>query len=171
MLNPEIQDAFNRQINAELYSAYLYLSMAAHFEARSLVGMAHWMRVQAQEEVGHAIRFFDFINDRDGRVTLTEIAGPKTKWSSPLEVFQDAYEHEQKVTGLINGLSNLAANSKDHAAHNFLEWFVNEQVEEENTVRTIVDQLKLVGEDGVGQVMMDGRLGQRAAAPAGAQPQ
>jgi ferritin len=170
-LNPEIQDAFNKQINAELYSAYLYLSMAAHFEAQSLVGMAHWMRIQAQEEVGHAMRFFDFIHDRDGRVTLTEIASPKTEWSSPLEVFQDAYEHEQKVTGLINGLSNLAANSKDHAAHNFLEWFVNEQVEEENTVRTIVDQLKLVGEDGVGQVMMDGRLGQRTAAPASAQAQ
>jgi len=171
MLNPEIQDAFNKQINAELYSAYLYLSMAAHFEAQSLVGMAHWMRIQAQEEVGHAMRFFDFIHDRDGRVTLTEIASPKTTWSSPLEVFQDAYEHEQKVTGLINGLSNLAANSKDHAAHNFLEWFVNEQVEEENTVRTIVDQLKLVGENGVGQVIMDGRLGQRAAAPAAAQPE
>jgi ferritin len=171
MLNPEIEDAFNKQINAELSSAYLYLSMAAHFEAHSLVGMAHWMRIQAQEEVGHALRFFDFIHDRDGRVTLTEIERPQTKWDSPLEVFQDAYAHEQKITGMINGLSNLAANSKDHAAHNFLEWFVNEQVEEENTVRTIVDQLKLLGEDGVGQFILDGQLGQRTAAPAAAQPQ
>jgi ferritin len=169
MLSPEIESAFNQQVNAELYSAYLYLSMAAHFEAQSLVGMAHWMRIQAQEEVGHAMRFFDFINDRDGRVTLTQIAGPKTKWSSALEVFQDAHEHEQKVTGLINGLSNLAANSKDHAAHNFLEWFVNEQVEEEDAVRTIVDQLKLVKEDGVGQFILDGQLGQRTAAPAAPQ--
>lgn len=169
MLNPEIQDAFNKQINAELHSAYLYLSMSAHFEAQSLAGMANWMRVQAQEETGHAMRFYNFINERDGRVTLTGIEGPKTEWSSSLEVFQDAYEHEQKITAMINDLSNLAASLKDHAAHNFLEWFVAEQVEEENAVRTIVDQLKLVGEDGVGQFILDGQLGQRTAAPAEAQ--
>lgn len=169
MLNPEIQDAFNKQINAEFFSAYLYLSMAAHFEAQSLAGMANWMRVQAQEETGHAMKFFNFINERDGRVTLTQIESPKTEWKSTPEVFQDAYAHEQKITGMINDLSNLAANSKDHAAHNFLEWFVAEQVEEENTVRTIVDQLKLVGGDGVGQFILDGQLGQRTAAPAAAQ--
>ncbi len=169
MLNPEIQDAFNKQINAELHSAYLYLSMSAHFEAQSLAGMANWMRIQAQEETGHAMRFYNFINERDGRVTLTGIEGPKTEWSSPLEVFQDAYEHEQKITAMINDLSSLSASLKDHAAHNFLEWFVAEQVEEENAVRTIVDQLKLVGEDGVGQFILDGQLGQRTAAPAEAQ--
>jgi len=169
MLNPEIQDAFNKQINAELHSAYLYLSMSAHFEAQSLAGMANWMRIQAQEETGHAMRFYNFINERDGRVTLTGIEGPKTEWSSSLEVFQDAYEHEQKITAMINDLSNLAASLKDHAAHNFLEWFVAEQVEEENAVRTIVDQLKLVGEDGVGQFILDGQLGQRTVAPAEAQ--
>lgn len=168
MLSREMQDAFNKQINAEFHSAYLYLSMAAHFEAQSLEGMANWMRIQAQEEVGHAMKFFSFINERDGRVTLTEIEAPKTEWNSPLEVFQDAYAHEQKTTGMINDLSNLAAVSKDHAAHNFLEWFVAEQVEEENTARTIVDQLKLVGDAGVGQFMLDGQLGQRTAAPAAA---
>ncbi|MHC4177110.1 MAG: ferritin [Planctomycetota bacterium] len=169
MLNPETQDAFNKQINAEFHSAYLYLSMAAYFEAQSLAGMANWMRVQAQEETVHAMKFFDFINERDGRVKLAEIEAPKTEWNSPLEAFQDAYEHEQKITGMINGLSNLAANSKDHAAHNFLEWFVAEQVEEENSVRTIVDQLKLVGDNGVGQFILDGQLGQRTAASSGAE--
>ena len=169
MLNPEIQDALNKQINAEMFSAYLYLSMAAHFETQSLQGMANWMRIQVQEETAHAMKFFDFINERDGRVTLTEIEAPKTEWGSAAEVFQDAYEHEQKITGMINELSNLAASSKDHAAHNFLEWFVAEQVEEESTVRTIVDQLKLVGGDGVGQFILDGQLAQRTAAPAAAQ--
>ncbi len=169
MLNPEIQDALNKQLNAEYFSSYLYLSMAAHFEAQSLPGMANWMRMQAREETVHAMKFFDFINERDGRVILTEIEAPKTEWKSPLAAFQDAYEHEQKITGMINELSNLAGSSKDHAAHNFLEWFVAEQVEEENTVRTIVDQLKLVGDDGVGQFILDGQLGQRTAAPAAAQ--
>ncbi len=169
MLNPEIQDAFNKQINAEFFSAYLYLSMAAHFEAQSLEGMASWMRVQAQEETGHAMKFFNFIAERDGRVTLTQIESPKTEWKSTPEVFQDIYAHEQKITGMINELSNLAASSKDHAAHNFLEWFVAEQVEEENTVRTIVDQLKLVGDNGVGQFILDGQLGQRTAVSAGAE--
>ena len=171
MLNPEIQDAFNEQINAEFFSAYLYLSMAAHFEAQSLEGMANWMQVQAQEETGHAMKFFNFINERDGRVALAEIERPKTEWNSTLEVFQDAYAHEQKITGMINELSNLAATTKDHAAHNFLEWFVAEQVEEEDTVRTIMDQLKLVGDDGVGQFIMDGQLGQRTAAAAAAAAQ
>jgi ferritin len=163
MLNSEIQDAFNRQINAEMYSAYLYLSMAAHFEGRSLPGMANWMKVQAQEEMGHAMKFFDFINECDGRVTLTAIDGPKTEWGSSLEVFQDAYQHEQKVTAMINELVSLADRLHNHAARNFLEWFVAEQVEEEDSVRTICDQLKLVGEDGVGQFMLDGQLGQRTA--------
>ncbi len=168
MLNPKIQDAFNKQINAELFSAYLYLSMSAYCESQSLEGMASWMRFQAQEEMGHAMKFFNFLNDRDGRVTLTGIEGPKTEWNSAREVFADAYAHEQKITGLINDLSNLATAEKDHASHNFLEWFVAEQVEEENTVRTIVDQLKMAGENGVGQLILDERLGQRAAQPAAA---
>ena len=166
MLKKKIQTAFNKQLNAEVYSAYLYWSMSAHFESLNLKGFASWMRIQALEEMTHAEKFFNFINERDGRVTLTQIESPKTEWNSTPEVFQDAYAHEQKITGMINELSNLAASSKDHAAHNFLEWFVAEQVEEENTVRTIVDQLKLVGDNGVGQFILDGQLAQRTAVSA-----
>jgi len=167
MLSPKVLEALNKQINAELFSEYLYLSMSAYFEAESFKGMAQWMRVQAGEERIHAMKFFDFINDRDGRVTLTEIKAPKTQWKSPLDAFEDAYKHEQKITGMINELSNLAQAEKDHAAHNFLEWFVNEQVEEEVNALTNVDQLKLIGDNGVGLYMIDQQLGQRtAAAPA-----
>jgi ferritin len=164
MLSAQIQEALNKQINAELYSEYLYLSIAAYFEAESFRGMAQWMRIQAGEEHLHAMKFYDFINDRNGRVTLAQIEAPKTQWSSPLEAFEDAYKHEQKITGLINDLSNLAQAEKDHAAHNFLEWFVNEQVEEEAAALNIVDQLKLVGASGVGLYMVDQQLGQRTAA-------
>jgi ferritin len=163
MLNAKIQDAFNRQLNAELFSAYAYLAMGAHFEATSFKGMAAWMRVQAQEEVGHAMRFYDFINDRDGRVVLAQIGAPKTEWSSPLEVFEDAYKHEVKVTGMINDLSNLAFAEKDHVANNFLQWFLNEQVEEEATVLTIRDKLQRVGDNGAALFILDEELGRRGS--------
>jgi ferritin len=166
MLNPRIQDAFNGQLNAELYSSYLYLSMAAYFDSQNLAGMANWMRLQAQEELAHALKFFDFINERDGRVKLTQVDGPKTEWQSPLDAFQDAYKHEQKVTGLIHGLVDLAISEKDHAANTFLKWFVTEQVEEEATVKSIVDKLKLVGDSSVALFMIDGELGQRAPSAA-----
>jgi ferritin len=123
------------------------------------------MRVQAGEEHGHALKIYDFVNDRDGRVILAEIEAPKTEWKSPLDVFEEALKHEQKITGLINDLSNLAFAEKDHACHDFLEWFVKEQVEEESVARTIVDQLKLVGNDGTGLYMIDQKLSQRATAP------
>jgi ferritin len=163
MLSSKLQDAFNGQVNAELHSAYLYLSMAAYFESKDLKGMAHWMVVQAGEEKQHAMRLFDFINDRGGRVLLTQIEGPKTEWKSPLEAFEDAYQHEQKITGMINGLMNLVAVEKDGAGHDFLEWFCREQVEEEASAQLIVAQLKLVGGDGVGLYMIDQQLGQRQA--------
>jgi ferritin len=165
MLSAKVQEALNKQINAELFSEYLYLSMSAYFEAKSFKGMAQWMRIQAGEEHGHAMKFFDFLNDRDGRVLLAQIEAPKTDWKSPLDVFQDALAHEQKVTALINDLSNLALAEKDHASHDFLEWFVKEQVEEESVARLIIDQLKLVGDNGTGLYMLDEKLGQRAAAP------
>ena len=165
MLSPKIQEALSKQINAELFSEYLYLSMSAYFEAVSFKGMAQWMRTQAGEEHGHGMKIFHFVNDRDGRVTLTQIEAPKIEWKSPLDVFEDALKHEQKVTGLINDLSNLAFAEKDHAAHDFLEWFVKEQVEEESVARTIVDQLKLVGNDGTGLYMIDQQLRQRGSAP------
>ncbi len=166
MLNPKIEDAFNGQLNAELYSSYLYLSMSAYFESQNLAGMANWMRVQAQEELGHAMKFFDFINERGGRVTLTQLEAPKTQWAYPLDAFQDAYEHECKVTGLINGLVDLAIGEKDHAANTFLQWFVTEQVEEESSVQTVVDKLKMIGDSGGAVFMLDGELGQRTLPPA-----
>jgi ferritin len=166
MMNARVQDAFNQQINAELFSEYLYLSMAAYFESESLKGMANWMRIQAGEEHNHAMKFYHFILDRGGKVTLTQIDAPKTNWSSPLEIFEGAYAHELKISGLINNLANLTIDEKDHAAHQFLEWFVTEQVEEESAAQMIVDQLKLVGENGVAIYMIDQELGKRTPAPA-----
>jgi ferritin len=161
MLSAKLQDAFNKQINAELFSSYLYLSMSACFEAMDLKGMAHWLRVQAGEENQHAMRIFDFLNDRSARVTLTAIEAPKAEWKSPLEAFEDAYKHEMKISGMINDLMNLAALERDGASHDFLEWFVREQVEEEAAAQLIVAQLKLVGDSGVGLYMLDQQLGQR----------
>jgi len=168
MLNPKIQDAFNEQINKELFSSYLYLSMAAYFESQSFTGMAQWMRIQTQEENMHAMKFYDFIHERNGRVTLTEIAAPKTEWQGPLDAFEEALKHEQMITASINALADLALAEKDHAAHSFLQWFVNEQVEEEASVQAIIDKLNLVGDNGVALFMIDQELGQRpapAAAP------
>ncbi len=168
MFNPKMQDALNRQINAELFSSYLYLSMSAYFESVDLAGMAGWMRAQAAEEEVHAMKMFAFINQRDGRVLLDAIDKPKSEWNSPLEVFEEVYQHEQKVTALINGLVDLAETEKDYATVNFLQWFVNEQVEEESTARGICSKLKLVGDHGPALLMMDAELGSRAA-PAPAQ--
>jgi ferritin len=161
MLNTNIQDALNSQINAELYSSYLYLSMSAYFDSQNLTGMANWMRIQAQEELTHAMKFFDFVNERDGRVVLTQVGAPKTEWTSPLDVFEDVLAHEKKVTGLINELVDLSLTEKDHAANIFLQWFVTEQVEEEANASTIVDKLKLIGDTPVALYMLDGELGQR----------
>ncbi len=163
MLSQKLQEAFNRQINAELHSAYLYLSMAAYFESNDLKGMAHWMTVQAGEEKGHAMRFYDFINDRNGRVLLTQIEAPPTEWKSPLDVFEASYAHEVKITSMINELMNLVATERDGAGHDFLEWFCREQVEEEASAQLIVAQLKLVGNAGVGLYLLDKQLGERAA--------
>ena len=170
MLNPKIEEAFNQQINAELFSAYLYLSMSAWFESANFSGMANWLRVQGQEELTHAMKFFDFIQERDGKVTLTQLDAPKTIWESPLDAFQDAYQHECKISGLINGLVDLSLKESDHAANAFLQWFVTEQVEEEAAALTIVDKLKLVGESNVALFMLDGELGQRTFTPPAATP-
>lgn len=165
-MNQKIQDTFNKHLNAELYSAYLYLSMSAYLESENLKGMAHWMRIQAQEEMTHVMRFYDFIHDRDGRVGLKSIDTPKGEWKSPLDLFEDALAHERMVSGLINDLVNLALAENDHMANTFLQWFVNEQVEEEATVKEIVDKFKLVGDNGVARFMLDGELSQRMLAPA-----
>lgn len=165
MLSKKIEAAFNEQLNAEMYSAYLYLSMGAYFEADGMAGFANWMRVQAQEEMVHAIKFFDHINERGGRVTLKAIAGPETDWDSAAAVFEHVYKHEQKVTGLIHNLVNLAIEEKDHASRSFLQWFVDEQVEEEDSASTVLDRLKLIGDSGNGLFMMDRELGQRVFTP------
>jgi ferritin len=161
LINDKIQEAFNKQINAELYSAYLYLSMAAYFESINLRGFANWMRCQVQEEIVHGIKFNDFIVGRGGRVTLAHIEGPPTNWASPLNAFEDAYRHEQKVTGLINDLVNLAMEEKDHASNAFLQWFVTEQVEEEASADGVVQKLKLAGDQGGGLFMIDQELAAR----------
>ena len=151
----------NAQLNAELYSSYLYLSMASYFESIDLAGFGHWMRVQAQEELFHGMKFFDYISERGGKVTLSKIDGPATTWKSPSAPFDQAYKHEQKVTGLINELVNLAIKEKDHATNNFLQWFVKEQVEEEASASEIVQKLKLIGGKGNGLFMLDQELSQR----------
>lgn len=164
MLNAKMQEALNKQLNAELFSSYLYLSMAAYFESQSLAGMAAWMEKQSAEEYGHAMKFYSFINERHGRVNLTQVETPRTEWNSPLEVFEESFRHEQKISGLINHLVKLAIDEGDYAAHTFLQWFINEQVEEESTVLAIVDKLKLVGDHGVAIFMLDNELGQRGGA-------
>jgi ferritin len=135
--------------------------MSAYFESENLPGMAHWMRVQAAEEHTHAMKIFGYVNARGARVTLMQIDAPKTTWSSPLNAFEEAYAHEQKITGMINDLFNLAAAERDGASHDFLEWFCREQVEEEASAQLIVAQLKMVGDSGPTRFMLDAQLGQR----------
>jgi len=162
MIGKKVESAFNGQVNAELYSSYLYLSMAAYFASNNLVGFAHWMRVQAEEETKHAMRFYDHIIERGGRVELKEIDGPKASWKSPLEAFEDAYKHELKVTGMINGLVDLSYSENDHASRSFLKWFIDEQVEEEASTNEIAAKLRLVGDKMAGALlMMDHHLGKR----------
>jgi ferritin len=161
MLGKKIENAINKQINAELWSAYLYLSMSAHFESINLGGFANWMRVQAQEELGHAMKFYHHVIERRGRVTVTAIAAPSISWKSPLNAFEDAFKHEQKVTGMINDLANMAAGEKDHATANMLQWFIAEQVEEELSTDAIVQKLKMIGTNTGGLYMLDHELAQR----------
>jgi ferritin len=165
MIGKKMEEALNGQVNAELYSAYLYLSMESHFKALNLNGFANWMRVQTQEEVAHATKLYDFINERGGRVILKAIEGPPTEWDSPLAVFEAVYAHEQKVTGLINDLVDLAIEEKDHATNTFLQWFVNEQVEEESSADEMVQQLKMMDNAPGGMFMLDRELGQRVFTP------
>lgn len=161
MIKEKIQDALNEQLNAELYSSYLYLSMSAYFESVVLKGFANWMRVQAQEELSHAMKFYDFIHESRGRVILTAINAPQIQWDSPQAAFEHVYQHEQKVTGLINNLVNLAVTEADHDANNFLQWFVTEQVEEESSADEIVQKMKLTGDDRSALISLDQELGKR----------
>ncbi|NLX19707.1 MAG: ferritin [Desulfobulbus sp.] len=161
MLNEKMLNAINKQINAEMYSAYLYLSMEAHFQSISLKGFANWMRAQAQEEMMHAMKFYDYVYERGGTVTLEAIDKPETTWESPLAVFEAVLEHEKHVTRLINDLVDLAIQEKDHASNIFLQWFVTEQVEEEASASEVIDKLKLIEGTRAGLFMVDGELGKR----------
>ena len=162
MLSTTIQDAFNKQLNEELFSAYLYLSMSADFNTSGFDGMAKWMRQQAEEENVHAMKFFDYIVERGGKVVLSQIATPPSEWDSPLAAFDAAYQHECKISELINQLANLAAGEKDHATCVFLQWFVTEQVEEESSVQGIKGNLEMVGDSGPALLMIDRELGSRS---------
>ncbi|MGD8237137.1 MAG: ferritin [Armatimonadota bacterium] len=165
MIDPKMQDAINGQINAELYSSYLYLAMSAYFEDKSLGGFANWMRVQAQEEDMHAMKLYTYLAERGGRVLLKAIEEPPSEWDSPLAVFEATYEHEQKVTSLINALVDLARELSDHATESFLRWFVDEQVEEEQSADDIVQKLRLMEGFKGGLFMLDRELGQRVFTP------
>jgi len=158
-----MQDAINEQIKNELYSAYLYLAMSAHCEANGLPGSAHWMRAQSQEEVAHAMRFFDFVNERGGRVTLYAIDQPPTEFDSLLAIFKETLEHERKVTAMIHDLYQLALEEKDYPAQVMLHWFIEEQVEEESSATQILDTLEMIGDKGHALVMLDRELGKRGA--------
>ena len=165
MLNQKIEKAINEQINAELYSAYLYLSMQAYFESLNLPGLAKWMYAQTQEEVMHAMKFYNFIIERGGKIVLEAIDKPQTEWDSPLAAFEAAYQHEQKVTARINNLMNMVIEEKDHATNSFLQWFVDEQVEEEASVSAVVQKLNMVEKSSSGLFMVDNELGQRVFTP------
>jgi ferritin len=161
MLGKAVEEAMNEQIKNELYSAYQYLSMAAYCESENLPGFAQWMRAQSREETEHAMKFYDFVLERNGRVVLHGIDGPVVEFGSPLEVFQQALEHERKVTAMINDLYGLAARENDYASQTFLQWFVTEQVEEEKNAGDVVETLKMIGEGSEALFLLDRELGQR----------
>lgn len=159
-----VQDAVNEQIRDELESAYIYLSMSAHFEAENLPGFAKWMRLQSQEEMNHAMRLFDYLNDRGARVVLQALAQPPAQFASPLAVFEQAYEHEQKITSLIDRLYDTARKHNDNPTQAMLQWFINEQVEEEKNASQIVEQLRMAGDNRAALLYLDRQLGARTNA-------
>ncbi len=171
MISKKIEKAFNAQINAELYSAYLYEAMAMYFESENLGGFANWMNIQAQEELTHAMKFCAFVNERGGRVKMAAIEAPPAEWDGPTGAFGAVLNHEQKVSALINDLVDLAIAEKDHAANNFLQWFVAEQVEEEKSADEILQKAKRMIDAPGGLYMLDEQLAQRVFAPPTAEQQ
>lgn len=165
MLKKSLETAINDQIQRELASAYIYLSMAAYFEAKTLPGFANWMRIQFHEEQFHAFKFFDFVYDRGGVVKLQPIEGPPTEFTSPIDVFEQTLAHEQKVTGHINDLYALAVEERDYPSQTLLQWFIDEQVEEEKNAGDILDMLKMVQGNAHALLMLDRELGARAMPP------
>ena len=165
MISKKLQNAINKQINKELYSEYLYLSMAAYLESIGLEGFANFFKVQVQEERFHAMKFFDYVNERGSRVILEAIDRPQIEFKSPVEIFEIAYKHEQYVTKLINALMEVAIKENDHAAKSFLNWYIDEQVEEEASMDKILNQLKMIGGKGQGMLMLDKELAARTFTP------
>lgn len=164
-MNPKIETALNSQINLELHAFYTYLSMAAYFESRGLAGFAAWMRHHADEEMMHAMKIYDYIHTRRGTVTLHAIGQPSPTWKSALDAFEDAFKHERKVSIAIDELVNLAREERDHATNSFLQWFVDEQVEEEQVVDEVIQKLKLIGDFTGGLYLLDRELAQTSATP------
>ena len=163
MINKGMEKALNGQINAEMYSFYLYLAMSVHFQQANFAGLAGWMRAQAQEEMGHAMKFIDYLHERGGAVALTAIDQPKGEWPSVLAAFEAAYAHEKSITKRINDLMDKAIAAKDHATANFLQWFVKEQVEEEAALDPIVMRLQAIGDHPGALYYLDHQLGKRGA--------
>ena len=161
MISKTVQDAINEQIKNELYSAYLYLSMAAYFESLNLSGFTNWMKVQASEEQGHAMKFFEYVFERGGRVQLKAIDQPPFEWKSAMDAFEQVLEHERKVTAMIHSLYALALKESDYASQIMLQWFITEQVEEEKNAAQIIDTLKLIDAHGTAVLMLDKQLGKR----------
>lgn len=164
-MNVAVQDAFNRQINNELISSYLYLAMSAHLDHKNLPGFAHWMRLQAQEEVAHGMRVFDYVLKRGGRVELHDIEAPPTEFGTPLSVFESVLEHERSVTDMIHRLFELCGKEGDWAAQQELQWFIAEQVEEEDAAATARDQVRMAGSDQGALLMLDLQFGTRVSDP------
>jgi ferritin len=166
-ISKSVEKILNEQINAEFWSAYFYLSMSNYFNANGMPGFANWMKVQFEEETFHAMKMLDYVNERGGRVILEPIAEVPAEWNGVLNVYEETLKHEEKVTALINECVNVAIEEKDHATVNFLQWFVDEQVEEEATVGEILDQLKMFEGKGHGLYMMDKEFkGRTFTAPA-----
>jgi len=165
MIGKKLNDVMNEQIKNELESYYIYLSMAAWLHSKALDGMGHWMRVQAHEEMLHAMKFFNHIIDRGGKVALKDLKQIKTQWKSPLEVFQDAFEHEKFISKKINDLMAIARQEKEFASEPLLAWFTDEQIEEESNASKITDQLEMIGTDKSGLLMLDRELAARAYPP------
>ena len=161
MISIKMQEAINAQINAEMWSAYLYLAMSMDATDKGMKGVAHWFRKQYSEEMEHAMKFVDYLHDQMARVELKPIAEVNTKWDNATKMFEQTLEHEKKVTSLIHNLCNIAAEEKDYASANLLQWYVNEQVEEEANAKEILDDLNFIGNDKVGFYMLDKELGKR----------
>ncbi len=161
MMNKKMTELLNKQINEELFSSYLYLSMSAYFLTENLDGCAHWMKLQAQEELNHAMKFFKYIDERGETIALDKLAKPQAKWASPLAAFEEAYKHEQKITASIHAIMGAADELKDYGTHQFLQWFIAEQIEEEDAADEIVQKLKMIGDSKGALFQLDHQLAKR----------